>query len=284
MKKVWLGMFLLGLIVSCTNVKETKEYKELQAQRDSLLMQSAGTQQEAAEMMAVISEVEANFAKIREAEKYISTQSAQSGEMSQDTKDRVNENFKMISEILQRNKQQLAALNKKQSSSNKEILALKNTITRLNNEMKESSSRLVELQSQLSLKDEQIAQLSQDMTALALESEQQSAVIQDQDRTLHTAYYVFGTGNELKDQKILSGGFLQQTRVMKDTFNKDYFLQIDIREVTQIPLYAPKGKLWSTHPEGTYEFVKGSDNNLVLHITDTQRFWSLTKYLIIEVN
>ena len=284
MKKVWLGMFLLGLIVSCTNVKETKEYKELQAQRDSLLMQSAGTQQEAAEMMAVISEVEANFAKIREAEKYISTQSAQSGEMSQDTKDRVNENFKMISEILQRNKQQLAELNKKQSGSNKEILALKNTITRLNNEMKESSSRLVELQNQLSLKDEQIAQLSQDMTALAMESEQQSAVIQDQDRTLHTAYYVFGTGNGLKDQKILSGGFLQQTRVMKDTFNKDYFLQIDIREVTQIPLYAPKGKLWSTHPEGTYEFVKGSDNNLVLHITDTQRFWSLTKYLIIEVN
>lgn len=284
MKKVWLGMFLLGLIVSCTNVKETKEYKELQAQRDSLLMQSAGTQQEAAEMMAVISEVEANFAKIREAEKYISTQSAQSGEMSQDTKDRVNENFKMISEILQRNKQQLAELNKKQSGSNKEILALKNTITRLNNEMKESSSRLVELQNQLSLKDEQIAQLSQDMSALAMESEQQSAVIQDQDRTLHTAYYVFGTGSELKDQKILSGGFLQQTRVMKDTFNKDYFLQIDIREVTQIPLYAPKGKLWSTHPEGTYEFVKGSDNNLVLHITDTQRFWSLTKYLIIEVN
>ena len=94
MKKVWLGMFLLGLIVSCTNVKETKEYKELQAQRDSLLMQSAGTQQEAAEMMAVISEVEANFAKIREAEKYISTQSAQSGEMSQDTKTRINENFK----------------------------------------------------------------------------------------------------------------------------------------------------------------------------------------------
>lgn len=284
MKKLWLGILLLGLIVSCTNVKETKEYKELQAQRDSLLLQSAGTQQEAAEMMAVISEVEANFAKIREAEKYISTQSAQSGEMSQATKDRVNDNFKMISEILQRNKQQLAELNKKQSSSNKEILALKNTITRLNDEMKESSNRLVELQNQLSLKDEQIAQLSQDMNALALESQQQSAVIQEQDKSLHTAYYVFGTINELKSQKILSGGFLQQTKVLKETFNKDYFLQIDIREVTQIPLYAPKGKIWSTHPEGTYEFVKGSDNNLVLNITDTQRFWSLTKYLIVEVN
>ncbi len=277
-------MLIMGLIVSCTNVKESKEYKELQAQRDSLLMQSAGTQQEAADMMAVISEVEANFAKIREAENYISTQSAKSGEMSQDTKDRVTENFRMIQEILQRNKEQLAELNKKQSSSNKEIASLKNTISRLNNEMNESATRLAELQNQLSLKDEQIAQLSQDVTSLAMEAEQQSATIREQDKTLHTAYYVFGTGNELKDQKILSGGFLQQTRVLKNTFNKDYFLQIDIREVTQIPLYAPKAKLWSTHPEGTYEFVKGSDGNLVFTITDTQRFWSLTKYLIIEVN
>jgi DNA repair exonuclease SbcCD ATPase subunit len=235
-------------------------------------------------MMAVISEVEANFAKIREAENYISTQSAQSGEMSQDTKERVTENFRMINEILQRNREQLAELNRKQNSSSKEVASLRNTITRLNNEMKESATRLVELQNQLAMKDEQIAQLSQDLSSLALEAEQQSATIQEQERTLNTAYYVFGTANELKDQKILSGGFLQPTRVMQDTFNKDYFLQIDIREVTEIPLYAKKGKLWSTHPEGTYQFVKDDDGNLVFHITDTQRFWSLTKYLIIEVS
>ncbi|ULB34601.1 MULTISPECIES: hypothetical protein [Proteiniphilum] len=283
-KKVLIPFFVMGLIVSCTNVKESKEYKELQAQRDSLLMQSAGAEAEAVEMMAVISEVEANFAKIREAENYISTQSAQGGEMSQVTKDRVNENFKMINEILQRNKSQLNELNKKFSSSNKEIASLKNTINRLNNEMKESASRLTVLQEQLALRDEQIVQLSQDITSLAQEAEQQSVTIKEQDRSLHTAYYVFGTGNELKDQKILSGGFLQPTRVLKDTFNKDYFLKIDIREVTEIPLYAKKGKLWSTHPEGTYEFVRGGDGNLTFQITDTQRFWSLTKYLIIEVS
>ncbi|MBF6629097.1 MAG: hypothetical protein ITG04_11425 [Proteiniphilum sp.] len=283
MKKVSIILLVMGLIVSCTNVKESKEFKELQAQRDSLIMQSAGAESEAMEMMAVISEVESNFAKIREAEKYIATQSSQSGEMSQDTKDRVNENFRMINEILQRNKAQLAELNKKQSGSSKEIVSLKNTISRLNNEMKESTSRLAEMQTELALKDEQIAQLSQDVTALATEAEQQSATIQQQDRTLNTAYYVFGTASELKDQKILSGGFLQQTRVLQDTFNKDYFLQIDVRDVTDIPLYAPKAKLWSTHPDGTYELVKGDDGNIVFHITDTQRFWSLTKYLIIEV-
>ncbi len=284
MKKVWILFLVVGLVVSCTNVKESKEYKELQAQRDSLLMQSADAEGEAAEMMSVISEVEANFERIREAEKYISTQSIQSAEMSQDTKQQVSENFRMINEILQRNKAQLNELNKKYSSSKAEIASMKNTINRLNREMQESSDRLVELQSELAKKNEQIAQLSLDVTSLALETEQQSATIKEQDRSLNTAYYVFGTANELKDQKILSGGFLQATRVMQDTFNKDYFLKIDIREVTEIPLYTKKGKLWSTHPEGTYEFVIGTDGNVTFKITDTQRFWSLTKYLIIEVS
>ena len=282
MKNLWI-LLLVGLVVSCTNVRESKEYKELQAQRDSLLMQSADVDGEAAEMMSVISEVEANFEKIREAEKYISTQSAKQGEMSQDTKQRVNDNFNMINEILQRNKQQLDELNKKYSSSSKEVATMKNTISRLNKEMLESAGRLSTLQAELAIKDEQIAQLSQDITSLAVEAEQQSATIREQERSLNTAFYVFGTVNELKNQKILTGGFLRSTRVLQDTFNKDYFLQIDIRETTEIPLLDKSGKLWSTHPDGTYEFVKVDDGNLTFRITDTQRFWSLTKYLIIEV-
>lgn len=283
MKKIWILFFVAGLAAACTNVKESKEYKQLQAERDSLRMQSSSADAEIDEMMSVISEVEANFDKIREAEKYISTQSAQAGEMSRDVKTRVNDNFLMISEILKRNKAQLEDLNRKYSGSNKQVATLKNTIDRLNREMQESSNRIVELQSQLAAKDEQIAQLAQDVTALATEAEQQSATIQAQDRSLNTAYYVFGTSRELKEHKILSGGFLQSTRVMQETFNREYFLQIDIREVTQIPLYEKKAKLWSTHPEGTFQFVEGDDRNLTLQITDTQRFWSLTKYLIIEV-
>jgi archaellum component FlaC len=271
------------MMFACTNVKESKEYKELEAERDSLLQLSSSANEEVAEMMAVISEVEENFNKIREAEKYLSTESSQSGEMSQDTKTRINENFKMINEILQRNKAQLAELRSKYNSSNKQIALLKNTIERLNKEMEESAARVSELQSLLAERDSTIVKLSSDITALASEAEAQSATIQEQDKALHTAYYVFGTANELKEQKILSGGFLQPTKVMKDTFNKDYFIKIDIRDVTEIPLYAKKAKLWSTHPEGTYEFVKGPDGNLTFHITDTQRFWSLTKFLVIEV-
>ena len=288
MKKVFILLLGAGVLFSCTNfgkkVTESEEYQRLLAQRDSLQTVLQTSDVETQEMMAVISDVEANFDKIREAEKYISTQSAQSGEMSKDTKNRVNDNFQMIQEILKRNKAQLAELNKKYAGSNKQVASLQNTIDRLNKEMQQSSARLVELQGELAKRDQTIAQLSSDITEMAQHVEEQSSTIKEQDKSLHTAYYVFGTSRELKEQKILSGGFLQSTKVMKDTFNKDYFLKIDIREVTEIPLDAPKAKLWSTHPEGTYEFVKGANGNLTFQITDTQRFWSLTKYLIIQVN
>ncbi|CAK7067124.1 MAG: hypothetical protein PETM_02934 [Petrimonas sp.] len=288
MKKVFILLLGAGVLFSCTNfgkkVTESEEYQKLQAERDSLQAVLKTSDAETQEMMAVISEVEANFDKIREAEKYISTQSAQSGEMSQDTKKRVSDNFQMIQEILKRNKAQLTELNRKYASSNKQVASMQSTIDRLNKEMQESSARLVVLQGELAKRDATIAQLSSDISELAQHAEEQSSTIKEQDKSLHTAYYVFGTANELKEQKILSGGFLKSTKVMQDTFNKDYFLQIDVREVTEIPLYAPKAKIWSTHPEGTYEFVKGANDNLTFQITDTQRFWSLTKYLIIEVN
>ncbi|MDD2474780.1 MAG: hypothetical protein PHI32_02600 [Dysgonamonadaceae bacterium] len=286
MKKLLLLLLLIvsaGVLFSCTNVKESKEYKDLEAERDSLLMQERSADTEIAEMMSVIDNVEENFSQIREAEKYLAMQSSEKGELSTNTKQRINDNFKMINEILQKNKAQLAALNKKYSSSTGQVSTLRKTIDRLNQEMQESASRLDNLQIELTKRDETIAQLSSNLTDLSGHIEEQSVTIREQESSLNTAYYVFGTARELKDQKILSGGFLQSTKVLDGTFNNDYFLKIDIREISRIPLYDKKGKLWSIHPEGTYEFETGDDGNLTFVITDTQRFWSLTKYLIIEV-
>lgn len=284
MKKLLLSLFIsVGVLFSCTNVKESKEYKQLQEERDSLLMKGSSADNEIADMIAVIDEIENNFNQIREAEKYLAVQSAEKGELSANAKQRVNDNFKMINEILQKNKAQLVELNKKYSASTGHANTLKNTIERLNREMQESGSRIKELQEELSQKDETISQLSSNISELSDHVEEQSVTIREQERTLNTAYFVFGTMKELKDQKILSGGFLQSTKVLDGSFNQDYFLKIDIREVTRIPLYDKKAKLWSTHPDDTYEFEKDSDGTLTFVITDTQRFWSLTKYLIIQV-
>lgn len=284
MKKLLLLLFIsTGVLFSCTNPKESAEYKQLQQERDSLLMLGSSANTEIAEMMSVINEVEENFNQIREAEKYLAVQSTEKGEMSSNTKKRISDNFQMVNEILKKNKTQLDALNKKYASSTGQTAALRNTIERLNKEMDDRAARINDLQTELSQRDATIAQLSTNVTELSGHLEEQSVTIREQEKSINTANFVFGTMSELKDQKILTGGFLQSTKVLDGAFNQDYFIEIDIRETTRIPLYDKKAKLWSTHPDATYEFEKGADGNLTFVITDTQRFWSLTKYLIIQI-
>ncbi len=75
---------------------------------------------------------------------------------------------------------------------------------------------------------------------------------------------------------------LDQKATMIVALQED-FISVDVREVKEIPLFAAKAKLKSNHPEGSYEFVKDEDGNLTLNITDPKTFWSLGKYLVIEV-
>jgi len=41
--------------------------------------------------------------------------------------------------------------------------------------------------------------------------------------------------------------------------------------------------LLTAHPEGTYEFVKDDKDQLILKITNPNKFWSVSRYLVIEV-
>ena len=66
-------------------------------------------------------------------------------------------------------------------------------------------------------------------------------------------------------------------------FNKDYFTQIDIRKDTEIKLYSKSAKLLTIHPEGSYKLDKDEKGQYVLRITDPTLFWSVSRYLVIQV-
>ncbi|KAA6308540.1 hypothetical protein EZS27_039814, partial [termite gut metagenome] len=114
---------------------------------------------------------------------------------------------------------------------------------------------------------------------LEADNSAKSKVVAEQDRTINAAWFVFGTKSELKKQKIL-----QQGDVLKSVdFNKDYFTQIDIRTQKEIKLYSKHASLLTTHPNKSYQLEKDGDGQLVLKITDTTEFWSVSKYLVIQV-
>jgi hypothetical protein len=88
----------------------------------------------------------------------------------------------------------------------------------------------------------------------------------------------------LKEQKILTQKFLQKKQVLKDSdFNKDYFTQIDIRTDKEIKLYSKDAELLTTHPAGSYELIKDEKELLTLKIVNPNDFWSVSRYLVIQV-
>lgn len=278
-----------ALLASCG--QQSAEYKKLKAENDSLRIENTKSTEELNEMLSTLNDIEADIQSIRDAENYITIQRQSGGELSQTRREKIKQNMQLISETLKKNRAQISELEEKLKKSGIQSDALRKTVQRLSSELNEKTKMIVALQEDLAKKDvriqeldEMVSSLNEDVENLSTTAAAQSEKINEQDKALHTAYYCFGTTKELKDQKILSGGGLfSKSKVLQDGFNKDYFISIDIREVKEIPLFAKKAKLRSNHPDGSYEFVEDEDGNLALIIKDENTFWSLGKYLVIEV-
>ena len=289
MKKLLLACTCATLLVSCG--QNSAEYKKLKAENDSLKIENTKSSSEMNEILSILNDVEADIQSIRDAENYLNIQQQTGGEFSKSNREQIKQNMQWISETLKKNKETINQLEDKLKKSGIQSSALKKTINRLSSELDQKATMIVALQEDLAKKnvriqelDEMVSSLNEDVESLATTAAAQSEKLNEQDKALNTAYYCFGTSKELKDQKILSGGGLfSKSKVLQSGFNKDYFISVDIREVKEIPLFAAKAKLKSNHPEGSYEFVKDEDGNLTLNITDPKTFWSLGKYLVIEV-
>ena len=289
MKKLLLACTCATLLVSCG--QNSAEYKKLKAENDSLKIENTKATNEMNEILTTLNDVEADIQSIRDAENYLNLQQQTGGEFSKSNREQIKQNMQLISETLKKNKETISQLEDKLKKSGIQSAALRKTISRLSSELDQKATMIVALQEDLAKKnvriqelDEMVSSLNEDVENLATTAAAQSEKLGEQDKALNTAYYCFGTAKELKDQKILSGGGLfSKSKVLQSGFNKDYFISVDVREVKEIPLFAAKAKLKSNHPEGSYEFVKDEDGNLTLNITDPKTFWSLGKYLVIEV-
>ena len=289
MKKLLLACTCATLLVSCG--QNSAEYKKLKAENDSLKIENTKATSEMNEILSTLNDVEADIQSIRDAENYLNLQQQTGGEFSKSNREQIKQNMQLISETLKKNKETISQLEDKLKKSGIQSAALRKTISRLSSELDQKATMIVALQEDLAKKnvriqelDEMVSSLNEDVENLATTAAVQSEKLNEQDKALNTAYYCFGTAKELKDQKILSGGGLfSKSKVLQSGFNKDYFISVDVREVKEIPLFAAKATLKSNHPEGSYEFVKDEDGNLTLNITDPKTFWSLGKYLVIEV-
>ena len=281
MKKLLFFAICALAVASCKN-EQPKADLAAQMQRDSLNQIIAQKDNEINDMMSTFNEIEEGFRAISEAQNRVSI--AQQGEGA-NSKQRIRENMQYIQSTMKQNRELINKLKQQLRESSIKGDALKRTIENLMKEMEEKDQQLMQLREELDAKDihiseldEQVANLNTDVTNLTEESNQKTETINTQDKQLHTAWFVFGTKKELKEQHILEDG-----KVLEANFNKDYFTKIDIRVDKEIKFYSKSAEMMTAHPSNSYTLQRDANKQYVLRITDPQAFWSTSKYLVVVV-
>lgn len=280
MKKIFtICLFALAL-ASCENKGNSDS--TLAHQRDSLNQVLMQRESEIDEIMGIVNEIEEGFERINEAENRVSKAKLSEGA---NNKERIKENLLFIQSTMKQNRELIEKLRKQMRKSSFNSDQLKRTLENLTKQMEEKDLQIAALKADLEAKNikisemgEQLSNLSSDVTALKKDTTDKSQTIAEQDKQINTAWFVFGTKSELKEQRILAGG-----EVLQGDFNKDYFTKIDIRMDKEIKLYSKYAKMLTSHPISSYTLQKDINKQYVLQITDPQQFWSTSKYLVILV-
>lgn len=203
----------------------------------------------------------------------------------------IQHNLSAIKQRLAANRQVLDKLENNLKTSNNKNEVLLRTINQLKARLDAQDQRVKELETQLADANAQIGQLTTQVaetqeqvkteTAAKEEAQQQAT---EANNELNVVYYAIGTNKELKQNNLISKKFLGATKVMKGDFNQAYFTKGDKRNITVIPTTGKKIKLWSNNPVGSYQIISEPNGTQSLKITDPAKFWSLSPYLIIQID
>ena len=273
---------MMLLVTGCKEERKTTAVVD-NSVADSLQKIIVQKDNEINDMMSTLNQIQEGFRQITEAENRVNI--VKDGERT-DKAQQIRENIEYISNTMKHNRELIEKLRQQVRESSLKGDQLKGTIETMIKQLDEKDQQLQQLRAELDSKnihinelDEQITNLNKNVTTLTEETKQKTQTISNQDKQLNTAWFVFGTKKELKEQHILQKG----DKVLQSNFNKSYFTKIDIRVDKEIKLYSKSAKILTMHPSSSYTLQQDANKQYVLRITNPDIFWSTSKYLVILV-
>ncbi|MDR1699227.1 MAG: hypothetical protein LBR75_05340 [Prevotellaceae bacterium] len=285
MKKLLFFALAAGLLSSCNYKSEA--YKELERKNDSLMTTQIQQERNLNDYLDIVNSVEESFNKIKETQNYVSA-GAQGEKLGGDLRERLKNDMTLIQEILVKNKQQIAELERKNSNLSQE---LQRSLATLKASIAEKETVITSLQEELQKKDIQIGELNtrisglaEDVNLLETARQQNEAQIREQETQLNAAWYVAKSKKELKDAGLIeSSGFLGwgAKKVLPQNFDKSLFTQVDIRTTTQIEVPSANPKIITKHNADTYTIRNGNTKSII-EIKNAD-FWKVSRYLVVQL-
>ncbi|MDE6294432.1 MAG: hypothetical protein K2M03_00020 [Muribaculaceae bacterium] len=286
MKKSLFLIALGGLVLaSCSNSEKlsedsvriadlTEQYKEATNFNDSLML--------------LMSDIYTGLDSINQQEGLLYSMSGGEGV---DRRAEIRKNLSSIKSRLAANKKLLEELESKAAKAGQSNAVLTKTIAQLKEHIAQQDMKIEELTASLAAAKGQIdslntrvAQGEKDLEAANAATEAAQAEAVAAENAANRVYYAIGTNKELKENGLLEKKFLGRTKVLEGDFNANYFVTADKRQLQQIPTNSKKVEIKTNMPADSYEIVGDKNAAKTIKITNPNKFWSLSPYLIIQVD
>jgi predicted nuclease with TOPRIM domain len=175
---------------------------------------------------------------------------------------------------------------KDQKGANQKLQAI---ISSLKAQLLEKEEQVASLRGELDKKNANIDQLNKRLSEFMYMNKRQrdmiasqNKTIESQDNVIHQGFIKIGSKSELKEAGVLTSGFLKKSKVDYSEINKSNFFAVDIRKMTELEINSKSPKILTNVPEGSYELERVGDKTM-LRILNSDSFWSVSKFLIIQI-
>lgn len=287
-----LNLIIVSIIVILTatscNQKEKRQIDLLTKENEALRHDSQSKDSTINQFFLLLNEIEQNLAEVKQKQQVISKNTIQNGELKDDVREQIDQDIQTINELMDKNRKTISYLNKKLKESNLKIAEFERMLAQTVQQIEERDSEIVDLKEKLTALNFSVETLNAKVDTLTENNIELTHKVTVQTEVINTAWYAFGSKKELLENGIIdkTGGFLGigKTTKMKADFDNSYFKKIDISQVKTLDLFVKKAKIITTHPSDSYQLITGQNGAVEkIEITNPEKFWSASKYLVIEV-
>lgn len=225
-------------------------------------------------------EIQDNLNEIKSKENIVSLKS-QNTELLKLNKDQIINDIKYIYDLLNRNRRSLIAMTKKFKELSEKNNELQKFIFNLTAQIIEQEKEIASLKNKFNT-------LKTELDLLKISEAEEKKESDYKTDELNRVYCAIGSLEGLKKEGLINekGGLigLGKTAEINPNLDKGMFSVLDMNKTTQIPILAKEIKLITFHPSGSFLLEDSKLKIKKLIILDTQKFWSISKYLIIQVS
>lgn len=286
MKKLIFASAIALTIIACNN--RQAEVDQANRTKDSLASIINERDSSLNDFLTSFNQIENNLDSIARKQNAINVNVDNQGELKKTTKDRINDNILAINQLMNENREKIAQLTKQIRNSGAKNAHLEKMIQTLNEQIVQKDRELADLNDKLNGLNSQVAQLHTSIDTLTQTTQNQSKTIAEQTTSLHTAYYVVGKSKDLQNMKVIDkmGGLLGigKTPKLSPNVDNNKFTRIDYTQLNTIPVNSKDAKLITSHPSDSYTLNKEKDKVVSIQITNAEKFWSASKYLVVVKN